>query len=915
MLQSSAYILLLYRVINFFDTACTENDKCAFMQFKRLMKIEFSHKRSPDNVLKAEFILKSVSCVNMKSANIFICSCMVLSVYCGVQSSWHPFIASPWQTKYSRFSRVDQLEALRDAREMFYFAYDSYMNFAYPADELDPIHCTGRGHDHNNPGNININDVLGDYSLTLIDSLDTLVVLGDHVEFKRAVSLIIDSVTFEKNTTVQVFEATIRVIGSLLSAHLIASDKSLLFGNFFIPEYDGELLTLAHDLAARLLPAFEGTKTGIPYPRVNLLNGVLEGTVEETCTSGAGSLLLEFGILSRLLGDQTYERTARRVNEKLWQLRDPNTGLPGNLINIQTGKWVGYLSGVGAGLDSYYEYFLKAYILFGEPRDLQLFNEAYVAILANMRRGRASCSAHDGEPPLFVNVDSRDGSIANTWIDSLQASFAGLLVLAGQLEEAICQHAFYYAVWSKYGVLPERFNWQFKRPDVSFYPLRPEFVESTYYLYRATKNPFYLNVGREILDSLNSKTRVKCGFATVHNVDDGSLEDRMESFFLAETMKYLYLLFDEDNPVNIHQERLLFTTEGHIIPVLHKFREHSYVEADDYNKEDTKKGYRCRSLCSKLLDTTKLGGVIKSKRKALEYYEKIHSVRRCLMRRFGLLYSSNFDSHVLPVFPVITSRRCFLRRIFRYCYSSSTSSSQPGNSSIVVRFERGLPLLNVPLPSRQEPCQFSLRPLTDNVRGFCEQLQQEDRGLDHVALYTKDGVRIAMSTSIEHLLLFGEFRLRLNDKFYDVTLPAVNFDDFLSNDKMRHIDDLRATVASLHSCLCVDEYKVGRERRLIQQLEKAESELRPLHEKKLQIERDCDGARRACDVGRICNDGNTNRYFRTIDMVGIFLGYYGTSYIFCHLFHSHGRFRILSVYAPAFRISQSSRTGYDQAIL
>lgn len=92
--------------------------------------------------------------------------------------------------------------------------------------------------------------------------------------------------------------------------------------------------------------------------------------------------------------------------------------------------------------------------------------------------------------PFFVNVDARDGSTANTWIDSLQASFAGLLVLAGHLDEAICQHAFYYAVWSKYGVLPERYNWFLKRPDVNFYPLRPEFVESTYLLYLATKNPF-----------------------------------------------------------------------------------------------------------------------------------------------------------------------------------------------------------------------------------------------------------------------------------------------------------------------------------------------------------------------------------------------------------------------------------------
>ncbi|VDM69641.1 unnamed protein product [Strongylus vulgaris] len=153
--------------------------------------------------------------------------------------------------------------------------------------------------------------------------------LGDHEEFKRAVHLVINTVSFEKNTTVQVFEATIRVIGSLLSAHLIASDKSRMLGDFYMPDYDGELLTLAHDLAARLLPAFEGTRTGIPYPRVNLIRGVLPDTVEETCTAGAGSLLVEFGILSRLLGDQTFERTARRINERLWQLRDKNTGLPG----------------------------------------------------------------------------------------------------------------------------------------------------------------------------------------------------------------------------------------------------------------------------------------------------------------------------------------------------------------------------------------------------------------------------------------------------------------------------------------------------------------------------------------------------------------------------------------------------------
>ncbi|TMS38887.1 hypothetical protein L596_005513 [Steinernema carpocapsae] len=112
-----------------------------------------------------------------------------------------------------------------------------------------------------------------------------------------------------------------------------------------------------------------------------------------------------------------------------------------------------------------------------------------------------------------------------------------------------------------------------RAPDVSFYPLRPEFVESTYLLYRATKSPFYLHVGREIMDSLNTYSRVRCGYATVHDVVDKTLEDRMESFFLSETSKYLYLLFDENNPVNKNYQHLLFTTEGHIFPITETFRD------------------------------------------------------------------------------------------------------------------------------------------------------------------------------------------------------------------------------------------------------------------------------------------------------------------------------------------------------
>ncbi|GMT22061.1 hypothetical protein PFISCL1PPCAC_13358, partial [Pristionchus fissidentatus] len=499
----------------------------------------------------------------------------------------NPFLADENEARLTHFSSSQRSAALNKTREMFYFGYDNYMEWAWPADELDPIHCTGRGHDHARPDNININDVLGDYSLTLVDTLDTLVVMGDERSFKQAVRLVIDTVTFDKNTTVQVFEATIRVMGSLLSAHLIASDESRLLGDFFIPDYDGELLDMARDLAVRLMPAFEGTRTGLPYPRVNLQRGVLPGTINETCTAGAGSLLLEFGLLSRLTGDPSYASLARRINRILWKMRNAQTGLLGNVVDIQSGAWLGHLSGLGAGLDSFYEYMLKAFIMFGEKEDLEMFNESYANIQNHLRRGRVACTGTArGEHPIYVNVDARDGSTANTWIDALQAAFPAVQTLAGDVEEAICHHMLYYGIWKKYGVLPERFNWITKSPDVAFYPLRPELAESTYHLYRATKNPFYLHVGAEILESIDHVTRVQCGFATVHDVNTRELEDRMESFFLSETIKYLYLLFDDANPVNVHAERLIFSTEGHLFPVAKRppRREASRQESATYRR-------------------------------------------------------------------------------------------------------------------------------------------------------------------------------------------------------------------------------------------------------------------------------------------------------------------------------------------
>jgi mannosidase alpha-like ER degradation enhancer 1 len=135
---------------------------------------------------------------------------------------------------------------------------------------LDPIQCIGRSRTYHDPENWGINDVLGNFSLTLVDSIDMFPIIGDRLGFEAAVKKTIDHVRFNKDSIVQVFEVNIRALGGLLSAHIFASDLEL---GFAIPWYNGELLHLARDLADRLLPAFNST-FGIPFARINLKNGI-----------------------------------------------------------------------------------------------------------------------------------------------------------------------------------------------------------------------------------------------------------------------------------------------------------------------------------------------------------------------------------------------------------------------------------------------------------------------------------------------------------------------------------------------------------------------------------------------------------------------------------------------------------------
>ncbi|TPX31952.1 hypothetical protein SmJEL517_g04857 [Synchytrium microbalum] len=462
-------------------------------------------------------------------------------------------------------------DSIDQVKEMFYHGWDNYMKYGFPADELNPLTCTGRSRDDSNPNAFNVNDVLAGVSVTLIDTLDTFVVMNDPGNFTRLVNLVISRgpKQLDVDSRVQVFETTIRILGGLLSAHLLTTNPA--FPDYRIAGYNNELLALAEELGKKLLPAFDASPTGIPYARVNLMYGVLPWEVNDTCTAGAGTLILEFGILSRLTGNKVFERVAKKALRAIWERRS-KLDLWGNSLNIQTGKWIHAMSGIGAGIDSWYEYLLKAYILFGDIEYLDMFETAYAAVLSHMR---------DTNGFVYKNVNMDNGQLTTTWVDSLAAFFPGLQILYGDIENAKRLHHLYFSLWRRFKSLPERFDWTGRSAIVPHYPLRPELIESTYMLYRATRDPFYQQVGEEIVDDLNSLMRVECGFASLSDVVSKTRADRMESFFLSETLKYLMLLFDDDNVLNRMDSNYVFSTEGHMLVLPYIYTNPSYNVDND----------------------------------------------------------------------------------------------------------------------------------------------------------------------------------------------------------------------------------------------------------------------------------------------------------------------------------------------
>jgi hypothetical protein len=419
---------------------------------------------------------------------------------------------------------ADAATAAEVRREALH-AWQAYRRHAWGKDELQPL--AQRGKDWHSASLL----------MTPVDALDTLLLMHLDDEAAAAQQLIDTQLDFDRDIYVKNFEITIRLLGGLLSSYQLT--------------HDARLLALASDLGRRLAPAFN-SPTGMPYMFVNLKTGQTRGA--RSNPAEIGTLILELGTLAKLTQQPRYYELAKRALAALWQRRSP-LGLVGSEIDVETGKWVEPTAHISGGIDSYYEYLVKGARLFGDDELAHMARDMVAAVDRHLGDERP-----DGL--WYGQADMNSGQRNGTTFGGLDGFYPAVLVLAGDVPRAQKLEASAWRMWQVAGLPPEVYDYQAQKIENGGYPLRPEIVESAYYLWRKTHDPRYRQMGRRMLRDLETWCRTGDGsYTSIKDVRTHAQGDLMHSFFLAETLKYLYLLFAGDAALPF--DEVTFNTEAH----------------------------------------------------------------------------------------------------------------------------------------------------------------------------------------------------------------------------------------------------------------------------------------------------------------------------------------------------------------
>ena len=409
-------------------------------------------------------------------------------------------------------------------------AWSAYTKYALGFDTLQPLTGTG------------IND-FGNMATTAVDSLDTLWLLDMKKEFSEASSLIQESIYKE---TVNVFETTIRILGGLLSAHLITNDS--LF------------LKHAKDLGEKLIYAF--SKQHVPYSDLNLQTLDASNPSWGRSLSEA-SLTLEFKHLSHISKESKCARAIDSSDElfrKEVRMRGFSLLQPTFKITSESLTWSGDIR-LGGRVDSYYEYLLKEYVRSGDLR----YRESFIEAAHDMRKLYRYQSEY-----IFIGEEN------NLQMDHLVCFWPGTLALAIQekvlpsepfLQEAhLILNACLKMHVPPHNIAPEitslSENGMYIKHQDAHNLLRPETLESLYMMWNLTKDEWYCDWSWNIFYSMEKATRVEYGYASIDDITSDTLKYRnsMPSYFLAETIKYAWLCSEKKE-----MSSYVFNTEAHFL--------------------------------------------------------------------------------------------------------------------------------------------------------------------------------------------------------------------------------------------------------------------------------------------------------------------------------------------------------------
>ncbi|PAA80175.1 hypothetical protein BOX15_Mlig034257g1, partial [Macrostomum lignano] len=470
----------------------------------------------------------------------------------------------------------------RRLRAMLRSAWRAYWRYARGANELRPIGGAPAG-----PGAGDA-DLLGGAArlgASAIDSLDSLWMAGLTEEFSAAAEWTLNELSFDQDATVSVFEMNIRFLGGLLSAYFLTGDRR------FVAKATG--------LASRLLPAF-ATPSGLLRSLVNLRTGAAAdhpwAPFGCSVLAEAGSLQLEFSLLSELTGDRVYADAARRARHAIGMAPRPYGGLYPNFVHSgRPDKLAVQEASLGSLGDSFYEYLLKEWLRTNgtDTESCRLFLDAARAIEHGGLLRRST-----GSGKFLYLAPLKDGRPVDNRMEHLACFAGGLFALAAnatpscaaggrQLDSErtrrrwlsigveltrTCREAYRR---SAVGLGPEAFEFDNNveavaiRPEDKTHMLRPETVESYFHLWRITGDQRYRDWAWETVEALERYSRIVStgGFAILSDVYSARppVGDLQPSYFLAETLKYLYLIFSDRDYFSSAQ--WVFNTEGHPLPV------------------------------------------------------------------------------------------------------------------------------------------------------------------------------------------------------------------------------------------------------------------------------------------------------------------------------------------------------------